>query len=162
MLKIPQIALACLMLTIQAVAAHEISAKSLQIVHPFVREAAGGSKVTAGYAKITNTGKEADRLIGASLKTAEKAELHATVIEDGVAKMRPQPDGIPIGPGATVELKPGSFHIMFLGLKSSPEPDQFVDGSLTFEKAGTVPIEFYVEPLPGGGESGGEHMHHHD
>ena len=33
--------------------------------------------------------------------------------------MRPLPAGLEIKPGATVELKPGSFHMMFMGSSSS-------------------------------------------
>jgi copper(I)-binding protein len=131
----------------------------MHITHPWVRETPKGSTITAGYAKIKNDGKEDDRLIGASLKSAEKSELHATAIEEGVAKMRALPDGIAIRRGETVELKPGAFHIMFLGLKRPLSADEYVDGSLMFEKAGKVSIDFYVEPLASeqGPNDGGEH-----
>ena len=39
------------------------------------------------------------------------------VIEDGVAKMRPVGGGLEIKARETVELKPGSFHVMLIGLK---------------------------------------------
>jgi copper(I)-binding protein len=59
--------------------------------------------------------------------------------------MRPVPDGIEIGPGQTVLLEPSGRHIMFVDLKTSLDADTYVDGSLTFEKAGKVPVEFFVE-----------------
>ncbi len=64
--------------------------------------------------------------------------------------MRPLPDGVAIKPGETVELKPEGAHIMFLNLKTSLDADQYVDGSLTFEKAGKIDVEFYVEPAADG------------
>jgi copper(I)-binding protein len=41
-------------------------------------------------------------------------------MENGVAKMRPI-QGLEIKPGETVELKPGSFHVMFVDLKVAGE-----------------------------------------
>lgn len=128
-----------------AATAHEIKAKSLAIDHPWIRATAKGSTVTAGFLTIANTGKSADRLIGASLKGAGSAELHETTIDDGIARMRPLREGIEIGAGQTVSLEPSVRHIMFFKLETSFEADTYVDGSLTFEKAGKVPVEFFVE-----------------
>lgn len=125
--------------------AHEIKAKALQIDHPWIRMTPKGSSVTAGYLTVVNKGTSADRLIGASLKGAGSAELHETTIVDGIAKMRPLPDGIEIGAGQTVSLEPSGRHIMFVDLKTSFDADTYIDGSLTFEKAGKVPVEFFVE-----------------
>ena len=52
-------------------------------------------------------------------------------------KMRPLPNGIEIKPGETVEFKPGSYHLMFVGLKQPFEKGKRVKGTLQFEKAGT-------------------------
>ncbi len=125
--------------------AHEIKAKALQIDHPWIRATPKGSTVTAGYLTVVNKGKAPDRLIGASLKGAGSAELHETTVVDGIAKMRPLTDGIEIGAGQTVSLEPSGRHIMFSGLTTSFEADTYIDGSLTFEKAGKVPVEFFVE-----------------
>ena len=144
-----------------AVEAHEVTVKGLQIVHPYVRATPKGMAVTAGYVKITNTGKDADKLIGASMAGAGKAELHTTLMEDGIAKMRPLAGGLAIGPGETVELKTSGAHIMFTGLTKSLSEDTYIDGTLVFEKAGTVAIEYAVVPLAGDAKAGSEHEHHH-
>ena len=150
--------------------AHEIKSKSLAIDHPWIRATPKGSAVTAGYLTVANQGKAADRLLGAALKGAGTAELHETTIENGVAKMRPLRDGVEIGPGQTVSFEPNGRHIMFLDLKTSFEADTYVDGTLTFEKAGRVPVEFFVEagtgkphhPAPAGTGTAptGSHEHH--
>jgi copper(I)-binding protein len=160
MYKVIGVAISGLLFAVSGVAAHQIESHGLEITHPWVRETPKGTDVTAGYVKIKNTGKEADRLIDASLKGASKAELHGTVVEDGVSKMRLQPNGLPILPGETLELKTGGFHMMFLGLKTTLNADEYVDGSLTFEKAGKVPVEFYVESLSSEGKPRAEHEHH--
>lgn len=142
---------------------HEIKAKSLQIDHPWIRVTPKGAPVTAGYLTITNKGKTADVLTAASLEGAGGAEIHQTIVEDGIAKMRPVRDGVEIGPGKTVTLEPNGLHIMFTGLKSSYEPDTYFDGTLTFRSAGTVMVEFFVEAGSGKPHAapveGNEHRH---
>ena len=99
-------------------------------------------------------GLQADRLIGGSLDNADKVEVHETTMENSVAKMRPVAGGIAIKPGETVELKPGSFHIMFMGLKQPTKEGDRINGTLIFEKAGTVAVEYVVQRQPGGHQSG--------
>ncbi len=62
-------------------------------------------------------------------------------------------------PGATVELKPGGYHIMMTGLKEPLKEGAMVKGTLTFENAGTVPVAFKVEALAAE-EPTGAHDHH--
>jgi copper(I)-binding protein len=73
------------------------------------------------------------------------------VMEGDVAKMRELPDGIEIPPGASVELKPHSLHIMFLGLKKPLNEKESFEAELTFEKAGKVTVEFEIEPMDADG-----------
>ena len=43
--------------------------------------------------------------------------------------------------------KPGGYHVMFIDLKRQLKEGETVKGTLTFEKAGTVPVEFAVQPV---------------
>jgi hypothetical protein len=142
---------------------HEIKAKSLQIDHPWIRVTPKGGDATAGYLTITNKGKATDYLTGASLEGAGGAEIHRTVVEEGIARMRPVPGGVEIGPGQTVSLEPNGLHIMFTDLKTSYEADTYFDGTLTFRSAGTVKVEFFVEAGSGkphqSPDAGNEHRH---
>ena len=51
--------------------------------------------------------------------------------------------------GKTVELKPGSYHLMMMNLSRPLAKGEKVKGSLTFEKAGKVDVEFAVEAMGG-------------
>jgi periplasmic copper chaperone A len=137
------------------VAAESYSAGSLQIGNPWTRATPKGATVGAGYLTITNKGSEPDRLVGGSAATAARFEVHTTVEEKGVAKMRQVPV-LEINPGQTLELKPGGMHVMLMGLKEPLKQGQKVKGTLVFEKAGTVAIEFTVQAV---GAPGG-HQHH--
>ena len=149
---------AAVVLTAGNAAAETYSAGSLQIENPWARATPKGATIGAGYLSITNKGTEADRLIGGSAAPASRFEVHTTVTEGGVAKMR-QVTGLEIKPGETVELKPGGMHLMLVGLKQPLQQGQTVKGTLVFEKAGTVAIEFTVQAI-GAPAAAGVHQHH--
>ena len=140
---------AVLALTVSSASAHEYKAGSIEIKHPWSRATPKGSEVAGGYMKLINTGTTADRLIGGTNAAAGKFEIHEMSMDGGVMKMRPLPNGIEIKPGETVELKPGSYHLMFVGLKEPFEKGKRVKGTLQFEKAGTVEVEYAVEAVGG-------------
>ena len=114
---------------------------SLQISQPWTRATPKGASTAAGYLKITNTGTTPDRLVGASSPVAGRVEVHEMSMENGVAKMRPLKDGLEIKPGASVELKPGSYHLMLEELKQPIKKGDHIKDTLTFEKAGSVDIQ---------------------
>ena len=68
---------------------------------------------------------------------------------DGVMRMRPLKDGLELKPGETVELKSSSFHLMMVGLKQQLQQGQRIKGTLIFEKAGPVDVEYVVEGIGG-------------
>ena len=131
---------------------------ALVIEAPWARATPGGAKVAGGYAKITNTGKEPDRLIGGRLAVAKDVEVHEMTMADNVMKMRRLADGLEIKPGQSVELKPGGYHLMFMGLSSAPKAGQPIKGTLVFQKAGAVEVEFRIAPI-GAQSGGGGHAH---
>jgi copper(I)-binding protein len=152
--------LAALVIVIGGVAVAETySAGGLQIGNPWARATPKGAKVSAGYLTITNKGTQPDRLIGGSAAPASRFEVHTMVTENGVAQMR-QVEALEIKPGETVELKPGGMHVMLMGLKQPLQPGQAMKGTLVFERAGTVAIEFAVQAPGAGAPKGGNgHMH---
>jgi copper(I)-binding protein len=85
--------------------------------------------------------------------------LNLREIYMGVAKMRPVEGGLEIKPGETVEFKPGSFHVMLMALKQPLQKGEKVKGTLEFEKAGKVDIEYAVEALGATAPTAGEHQH---
>jgi len=109
-----------------------------------------GAKVGAAYLRITNGGKESDRLIAAATPVAGKAELHSVTNDNGVMKMRPV-DGIALKPGDTVELKPGGLHIMLMDVQGSLKPGDTFPLTLTFEKAGAKSISVSIDKPTGHG-----------
>jgi uncharacterized protein YcnI/copper(I)-binding protein len=116
----------------------------LKVNSPWTRATPGGAKIAGGYLTITNTGKEPDRLVSATTAVADHAEIHEMSMTGGVMKMRPLPDGLTIKPGETVALKPGGYHMMFMGLKQPLKQGDTMKVTLVFEKAGKLDVAFTV------------------
>ncbi|UVK47459.1 copper chaperone PCu(A)C [Mesorhizobium sp. AR07] len=136
--------------------AHEFKVGDLEIGHPWSRATPAGAKVAGGYFTVTNKGNAPDRLLSISSDISEKAELHQMGVKDGVMTMRPVADGLEIPAGGKVALAPGGYHLMFIGLKRQPKQGEKFSATLTFEKAGTVSVDFAVEGM---GEMGGMDDH---
>jgi copper(I)-binding protein len=140
--------------------ATDYKAGSLAISSPWSRATPKGSQMAIGYMTIKNNGTTPDRLIGGSIDVATNFELHSMVMENGIAKMRELKD-VEIGPGQTIEFKPGGSHVMFVDLKHPLSKGDRVSGTLVFERAGKVQIEYNVKGV--GAQSGPqdlEHMQH--
>ncbi|MGE0627371.1 MAG: copper chaperone PCu(A)C [Hyphomicrobiaceae bacterium] len=135
----------------------------IKVSTPWTRATPSGARVAGGFMTITNTGKQSDRLVGGSVPFAGAFEVHEMKMTDGVMKMRMLSKGLEIKPGQTVTLKPGSYHVMFLKLKQPLKPGEKVKGTLVFEKAGTVEIEYAVARIgamsPSGKAGDGGHGH---
>ena len=95
---------------------------------------------------MSNTGKQADRLVAASVDVADHAELHTHLNDNGVMKMRQIPD-IPVEAGATVKLQPGGLHIMLMDLKQPLKEGDKIPMTLRFEKAGEVKVDVHVDKV---------------
>lgn len=124
--------------------AHEIKIGNLVISHPWSRQSPMGADVSAGFMKITNTGAEDDTLVSATADIAPMVQLHDMKMEGDVMKMFEVEGGIAIPAGKTVELKPKSLHIMFMKVAKQPVVNTMFKGTLTFEKAGKVDVEYEV------------------
>ena len=138
-----------MVLAVSTANARDYKAGSLDIADPWSRATPKGATVGAGYMKITNTGTTPDRMISGSADVAPTFEVHEMTMDNGVAKMRPIKGGLEIKPGETIELKPGSFHVMFVGLKKPLTAGDHIKAELVFEKAGTVKVEYEVRTMGG-------------
>jgi copper(I)-binding protein len=134
-------------LALATVQARDYKLGSIDIADPWSRATPKGASVAVGYMKITNKGTTADRLISGSSDIAPTFEFHEMSMDNGVARMRPVKGGLEIKPGETVEFKPGSFHVMFVGLKKPLTAGEHVTATLVFEKAGAINVEYDVRAM---------------
>lgn len=90
---------------------------------------------------LVNGGAEADRLVGGSTDVAEVIEIHETIMEGEVMRMRMLPDGLEVPAKGEVLLKPGGYHVMLIGMKQDLKPGDRFALDLKFEKSGTLTVE---------------------
>jgi periplasmic copper chaperone A len=126
--------------------AHDYKIGSLSIHHPWTKEPPPGAPVAGGYMSINNTGTQADRLLSVSGPFAGTFEIHEMKMDGEVMKMAELPNGLEIPSGMKVSLAPGGYHLMFIGLKQPLKVGETVMATLVFEKAGSIDVEFKVEP----------------
>ncbi|HEU0058620.1 MAG TPA: copper chaperone PCu(A)C [Hyphomicrobiaceae bacterium] len=133
----------------------EFSTGNIKIVAPWTRATPESSKVGGGFMTLINTGSEPDCLVGGSTEVSGSLEIHEIHIVNGVAMMRQVNPGILLKPGASVVLKPFSHHLMMMDLKQPLKAGEKIKGTLVFEKAGRVEIEYLVVPLGADGPAAG-------
>ena len=120
---------------------------SIEIALPWSRATPSTAPSAGGFLTLTNKGNTPDRLIAIETPAAKQAEIHEMKMDGAVMRMRELENGVVLPPGQTVELKPGGYHVMFMGLKAPFVKDQKVPATLVFEKAGRIDIEFQVDAL---------------
>jgi periplasmic copper chaperone A len=132
---------------------------AIEIGQPWSRATPPTAPAGAGFLTVINKGEAPDRLIAVETPVAGKVEIHEMKMEDNIMRMREVEGGLVLPPGQTVELRPGGYHLMFMGLKEPFAKDQRVPATLVFEKAGRLQVEFKVEALGASGPAAGHHKH---
>ena len=95
----------------------------------------------AVFMLLVYRGGEADRLVGATTAVAQTVEIHETVMQGDVMKMQMLPAGLEVPARARVELKPGGYHLMLIGLNQDLNAGDRFRVELQFEKSGFLTVE---------------------
>ena len=99
----------------------------------WARATVQGQKATGAFMKIT--APQTTRLVSVVTPVAGVAEIHEMKMDNGVMKMRALPQGLDLPANKSVELKPGSYHLMLMDLKAPLMKDSSVALTLTFKDA---------------------------
>ena len=128
----------------------EVTLGPLVIAGGFSRATLPNAPVGGGFMTITNTGDQDDTLVAASSAVAGRVEIHEMKMQGDVMEMRHLEGGLPIPARQTVTLKPGGYHLMFMGLQQPLVQGTRISVTLTFAKAGTVDVPLVVGPINAG------------
>jgi hypothetical protein len=101
----------------------------------------GMSGTGAVFMVLVNEGREADRLLGGKTDVAQVVEIHETRMEGDVMKMQKLDSGLEIPANGQVELKPGGYHVMLIGLQRDLKPGDTFQLDLQFEKSGKLTVQ---------------------
>jgi len=121
----------------------------ISLEHVWARASAGNATTGAAYLTVTDNGRP-DRLVGVSTPVAAMAELHETINDNGVMKMRPVA-GVALEPGKPVTFMPGGYHVMLMGLKNPLKAGDSFPLTLNFEHAQPITVTAHVEAVGGAG-----------
>ena len=150
------IALAAVMCGLAGLAGAEPTASigAMTIRDAWARASMAQTGTSAVYMTLEASGGQGDRLVAVASPDAARAELHTSIVEDGVAKMRPLA-AIEIAPGEPTVLEPGGPHVMLVGLGKKLVEGDTLPLSLTFEHAGTIELQVPIKGMGGSMSHGG-------
>lgn len=97
-----------------------------------------------GYMTIVNSSAEPDHLIAATAEISRTAEI------DGLRKADSSPHmeqllNLDIPAGGSIDLQPGSYHVLLRNLKKPLTAGETFRGTLTFARSGVISLEYKVE-----------------
>ena len=121
-------------LTSEPLATDTVSEKAAEIItvdKPWIRATAPGQTVSGAFMTLVNGSATAYALSGVGFSGAGTVEIHQTSMTDGVMRMR-KVSHIDIPANGSAELKPGSFHIMLIGLEKELKAGTVESLTLTF------------------------------
>ena len=145
--------LAAISLTLAAILALASpgQASGIMVTKAFARASASPSATSgAAYISLMNHGPVDDRLLSVATPAAKTAEIHKSEIVDGVMKMDPV-GALDLPSHGMLEMKPGGYHIMLMGLTQPLKKGEEIEMTLTFEKAGEVKVKMPVGGVASGG-----------
>lgn len=133
-------------------------AKGVEATDAYARAQVAGVQQSGAFVTLKNTDAKANALVGASVgkDVAERTEIHTHVNDNGVMRMR-KVKRIVLPAGKTVELKPGSYHVMFFGLKTTFEAGKTFPMTLKFKDGSKKTVTVTVKEL----QAHKHHHHHH-
>lgn len=102
----------------------------VSVAEPWVRATVPAQKATGAFMQLKS---DADaRLVSVASPVAGVVEIHEMVMDKDVMKMSPVP-ALELPAGQAVELKPGGYHVMLMGLKAQVKEGDQVPLTLVIE-----------------------------
>ena len=129
------------------------------VADAWVRATVPQQMATGAFMRLTSDSDM--RLVGADSPRANVVEIHEMIMDGNVMKMNAVP-GVDLPAGKTVELKPGGYHVMLMGLKQQVKDGDEVPVSIVVEAADgarqTIELKAHARPL--NAAVGGQQMQH--
>jgi periplasmic copper chaperone A len=119
---------------------------TVSVSDAYIRGLPPGQTVTAAFMTLNNRLDRECQLVGAASPIASSAEIHAHTHHNGTMSMRPV-EGVALPVGETVSFKPGGYHLMLFGLKSSLSDGEEYRVTLFFEGCPEVVVTMPVRSV---------------
>ena len=122
------------------------AAEFIAVSKPRIRATAPGQTVSGAFMTLVNNSTTAYALTSVSFSGASTVEIHETSMHEGRMRMQ-KLSHIDIPANGTAELKPGSYHIMLIGLEKEMKAGTTETLTLTFSDASQKTVEALVGTL---------------
>ncbi len=133
------------------VATAQIAAAQVTVTDAWVRGTVAGQTTTGAFMQLKAAADAS--LVSAASPVASIVELHEMKMDGGMMKMNAIAR-LPLPAGKAVDLKPGSYHVMLMGLTVPLRAGDVVPLTLTFEdktgKKTAVEVKAPVKALTAG------------
>ena len=124
-----------------------IAGPTIVVENAWVREAPPSAQMMSAYMTLKNTGADDVVLVDVESPAFRMVMLHKSEVVDGIARMSHQ-DQLLIPAGGSVELKPGSFHLMMPAPGERLQSGDHVAFDLIFADGSTIRIQADVRKKP--------------
>lgn len=124
----------------------QVQAADIQVHMAKARASLPGVPNSAAFMTLQNAESEAVELVSAESDIAKSVELHTHKMIDGKMAMRQVPF-IEVPAKGKVELKPGGYHIMFIGLNEPLAEGEQVDLTLVFGDGQRMDLQVPVKKI---------------
>ncbi|MEH6472380.1 MAG: copper chaperone PCu(A)C [Halopseudomonas sp.] len=128
--------------------------------HGYFRATPPGVTNAAAFITLHNSDNAPVSLIQAQTPVAKKAELHNHIEHDGMMQMR-QVEAVEIPSQGSISLKPGSYHIMLMGLNKPLAEGNEETLTLKFSNGQSTQLTLQVKKTQGNTMSNGSHQGSH-
>jgi copper(I)-binding protein len=122
------------------------AAELITVSMPRIRATAPGQTVSGAFMTLVNNSETAYALTSVSFSGASSVEIHETSINEDMMRMR-KVSHIDIPANGSAELKPGSYHIMLIGLEKEMKAGTTETLTLTFSDDSQKTVEALVGTL---------------
>jgi copper(I)-binding protein len=136
-------------LALSALTAAHADDMSLMASGAWSRPTASASMAGVVYVTVTDSGAPTT-LVGASTPIAAQAEMHQSLMQNGMMEMLPV-KSLPIAPATPIKFSPGGYHIMLMGLSHPLSAGQTFPLTLTFGDGRRVTTTVTVQSMTASG-----------
>jgi copper(I)-binding protein len=116
------------------------------VSQPRIRATAPGQTVSGAFMTLVNNSATDYALTSVSFSGASTVEIHETNMDEGMMRMR-KVSHVDIPAHGSAELKPGSYHIMLIGLEKDLKTGTTETLILTFSDGSQKSVEALVGTL---------------
>lgn len=134
------------------------AAAPVSVENPYARAVPPTARNSGAFMLIRNNSDQDRKVVSAKSSVSAVTELHNHIHDNGVMRMR-RVEAIDVPAHGSVELKPGSYHVMLINLIKPLKPEDPVHIDLVLDNGSVIPVDLKARRVGmgmGAGSMGGK------